>query len=62
MTKIATLAIAATIGLMGAGFTPMTASTAEAKTATQIKQEERAKNTIAKNNAKRAAARTKNRK
>jgi hypothetical protein len=62
MTKLSTLFAAAAFALIGTGTLPVAATTAHAKTATQIKQEERAKQTIARNNAKRAAARSKNRK
>ena len=62
MIKFLSIAVAATIAILSAGFTPITAGTAEAKTATQVKQENRAKQTVVRNNSKRAAARNKSRK
>ena len=62
MTKFLSIAVAATVAVLSAGFMPLSAGTAEAKTANQVKQENRAKQTVARNNAKRAAARSKSRK
>jgi hypothetical protein len=62
MLKLSTLFAAAAFALLSTGTLPGTASVAEAKTATQVKQENRAKQTIARNNAKRAANRSKSRK
>ena len=62
MNKLSTIIVAAAIAVLSSGFTPVTAGSAEAKTATQVKQENRAKQTIAKNNAKRAANRSKSKK
>jgi hypothetical protein len=51
MSKLPALFVAATVALFTSGMTPLLASSAEAKTATQMKQESRAKATIARNNA-----------
>lgn len=59
MTKLFSLAVAAAIAVLGAGFTPVTASTAQAKTSNQIKNENKGKAAKAKSSAKSAARKSK---
>lgn len=59
MNKLSAIIVAAAVAVLSSGFTPVTAGSAEAKTANQVKNENKGKAAKAKSAAKSAARKSK---